>query len=176
MIDKLILISFLTISFNCVNMRLPKVGPAGPQGTQGIQGPIGAKGEQGLNGEKGIPGKGFSTQMLSNINTLLNQSNNEEIVDISAYSFGIAPRITGFIYLSNYGNLYTYENKNPKVLGDKIEFKSNVNKANNFISISRTAYGDDVKQFFTISTKSGETYVSEDLISWKTSPRIQFDK
>ena len=37
----------------------------------------------------------------------------------------------------------------------------------NFVSLARTAYADDIKYYFTSTTKSGGIYTSEDLINWE---------
>ena len=37
----------------------------------------------------------------------------------------------------------------------------------NFVSLARTAYTDDIKQYFASTTISGESYTSEDLIIWE---------
>ena len=39
-----------------------------------------------------------------------------------SYSFGFAPTITGFVFLTNYGRLFKLENKNPQVLGTDFLF------------------------------------------------------
>ena len=49
-----------------------------------------------------------------------NESSNEHIVAIESYTFGLAPRITGFCFLSSHGRIFKMENKNTQVLGESI--------------------------------------------------------
>ena len=89
-----------------------------------------------------------------------------------AYSFGIAPRITGFAYLTTSGKLYKFENKNPQKLGSEVKLITQLSKNQRFISFGRTTYGDDIKQFFTAVTETGTIYTSEDLDAWTKSATI----
>ena len=69
-----------------------------------------------------------------------------------------APRITGFVFMTNYGNLYKLENINPQKIGETIEYIGRIDNKMNFVFLARTAYADDIKQYFTSTTKSGEIY------------------
>ena len=89
-----------------------------------------------------------------------------------AYSFGIAPRITGFAYLTTSGKLFKFENKNPQKLGSEIKLITQLSKNQRFISFGRTTYGDDIKQFFTAVTEDGHIYTSENLETWTKSATI----
>ena len=94
------------------------------------------------------------------------------VVGSIAYSFGIAPRITGFAYLTSFGKVYKFENSNPQKLGNKVELVTQISKKHQFISLGRTTYGDDIKQFFTAVTDNGQIYTSENLETWTKSATI----
>ena len=96
----------------------------------------------------------------------LNNSNNETIVGTLAYSFGIAPRITGFSYLTSSGKVFKLENKNPQKFGSEIKFITQISTNQKFVSFGRTTYGDDIKQLFTAVSTNGDIYISEKLDSW----------
>ena len=144
---------------------LPIGGSIGPQGEPGPAGPEGPKGADGQNVPK---------QLLEKIEALT--SDNEVVVGSVAYSFGIAPRITGFAYLTSSGKVYKLENSNPQKLGNKVELVTQISKDDQFISLGRTTYGDDIKQFFTAVTINGEIYTSEKLDSWTKMASIPLSK
>ena len=162
-------IFILCILIGCAG--LPN-GSVGPQGEPGPAGPTGPKGPAGPRGEKGNDGKSVSQDLIEKIEKSLNSNDSESIVGSTAYSFGIAPRITGFVYLTSSGKLYKLENKNPQQLGNSIEFVTQITKTQRFISLGRTTYGDDIKQFFTAVTQSGKIFTSEDLKSWNENANI----
>ena len=166
------LLIFLIIPINCTTPAIP--GPRGDRGAKGNQGP---PGPPGPTGPSGPPGKEISIDIIKKIDTLmLNQKQKgEQIIGSVAYSFGIAPRITGFVYLSNFGNLFKMENKNPQVIGGEINNIGRIANNKNFSVFSRTTYGDDIKQFFTASTSDGNIYISEDLINWELINTINID-
>ena len=151
---------------------LPISTTAGPQGEAGPEGPAGPKGPPGPKGAKGNDGKSISQELIDKIESSLNSSNSESIIGSIAYSFGIAPRITGFAYLTSNGKIYKLENKNPQKLGDNIEFVTQISKNQKFVSFGRTTYGDDIKQFFTAVTQNGKIFTSEDLKSWNENANI----
>ena len=153
---------------------LPIGGSIGPQGEPGPAGPEGPKGPIGPRGPKGADGQNVPKELLEKIEALT--SDNEVVVGSVAYSFGIAPRITGFAYLTSSGKLYKLENSNPQKLGNKIELVTQISKENQFISLGRTTYGDDIKQFFTAVTINGEIYTSEKLDSWMKMASIPLSK
>jgi len=161
-------VSVLTILilFGCTGLPTGSVGP------QGEPGPAGPKGPAGPRGAKGNDGKSVSQELIEKIEKSLNSNDSESIIGSTAYSFGIAPRITGFVYLTSSGKLYKLENKNPQQLGKSIEFVTQISKSQKFISLSRTTYGDDIKQFFTAVTQSGKIITSEDLKSWNENATI----
>ena len=153
---------------------LPIGGSIGPQGEPGPAGPEGPKGPIGPRGPKGADGQNVPKELLENIEALT--SDNEVVVGSVAYSFGIAPRITGFAYLTSSGKVYKLENSNPQKLGNKVELVTQISKDDQFISLGRTTYGDDIKQFFTAVTINGEIYTSEKLDSWTKMASIPLSK
>lgn len=153
---------------------LPIGGSIGPQGEPGPAGPKGPKGPVGPRGPKGADGQNVPKELLEKIEALT--SDNEVVVGSVAYSFGIAPRITGFAYLTSSGKVYKLENSNPQKLGNKVELVTQISKDDQFISLGRTTYGDDIKQFFTAVTINGEIYTSEKLDSWTKMASIPLSK
>ena len=141
------------------------MGPKGEPGLKGTQGLTGPSGPIGPKGPMGEPGKGLSKDQKLKIEKIINGSL-EKIVSSSSYSFGFAPTITGFLYLTNYGKIYKQENKNPETLGNEIEIITRIDNRQDFISISRIVYGEDIKQFFTAVTSGGLIYNSTDLKEW----------
>ena len=129
------------------------------------RGPKGERGEQGIQGPPGKPGKGLSRKELKAIDLLINNER-EYIVESTAYSFGFAPTITGFVYLTNHGYLYKLENKNSQTIGKDIELITRIAEREDFIAINRIAYGEDIKQVFSAATKEGIVYTSNDLKKW----------
>ena len=137
------------ILFGCTPKTIP--GPQGPTGAQGIKGERGIQGLRGIPGPpgpQGKPGKNISEKQKKNIDELINSySNNaEKIVASTSYSFGFAPTITGFVYLTNHGRIFKLEK--------------------DFVSINRIVHGEDIKQFFSATTSSGLIFTSEDLKVW----------
>ena len=161
---KILLIFILSLSIGCI--------PIGTPGPQGDPGPAGPPGPKGIRGPKGKDGKSVSKELLIEIENLLKTNDNESVVGTVAYSFGIAPRITGFAYLTNSGKLFKFENKNPQKLGSEIKLIAQLSKNQRFISFGRTTYGDDIKQFFTAVTDNGQIYTSENLETWTKSATI----
>ena len=146
-------------------------GTQGPPGKDGLKGPIGPKGERGLQGPvgpKGLPGKSISKPLLDKIEKYIkiNEQQSEILVDITSYSFGFAPKITGFCFLTNYGRLFKLENKNIKTLGNNIELVTKIGNHKDFIAFSRNSSEENISQYFTAITNSGYIYFSKDLIKW----------
>jgi len=129
------------------------------------RGPKGERGKQGIQGPPGKPGKGLSNKKLKAIDLLINNER-EYIVESTSYSFGFAPTITGFVYLTNHGRLYKLENKNSQTIGKYIELITRIAERKDFIAINRIAYGEDIKQVFSAATKEGIVYTSNDLKKW----------
>ena len=168
---KNILIVFLGFIIGCI-----PVGTPGPKGDPGPAGPAGSRGPKGSQGPRGEDGKSVPDELIIKIEESIKSSDNESVVGTVAYSFGIAPRITGFAYLTSSGKLFKFENKNPQKLGDEIKLVTQLSKTQRFISFGRTTYGDDIKQFFTAVTKNGNIFTSEDLDSWSEVASIPLIK
>ena len=161
---KIWFIFFLCFTIGCI--------PIGTPGPKGDPGPLGPQGPKGVRGPKGKDGKSVSKELVVQIENLLKTKDNESVVGTIAYSFGIAPRITGFAYLTTSGKLFKFENKNPQKLGSEIRLITQLSKNQRFISFGRTTYGDDIKQFFTAVTDNGQIYTSENLETWTKSATI----
>ena len=129
------------------------------------RGPKGERGKQGIQGPPGKPGKGLSSKELKAIDLLINNER-EYLVESTSYSFGFAPTITGFVYLTNHGYLYKLENKNSQTIGKEIKLITRIAVREDFIAINRIAYGEDLKQVFSAATKEGIVYTSNDLKKW----------
>ena len=150
-------------------------GSAGPQGPPGKDGATGKPGIQGKIGPMGPAGSSVPADQLKKVEAFLaqnNESSNEHIVAIESYTFGLAPRITGFCFLTNHGRIFKMENKNTQVLGESISLVGKISDHNDFISLSRIAYGEDIKQYFVAVTKSGMVFTTDDLKTWKSQSNI----
>ena len=172
---QLFLLSILSclIFWNCALTRVPgpagPAGPPGPPGPPGSAGPPGSLGTQGIPGKMGKPGKGLSKQQFVKIEDIINKEKNlnkEKIVSTTSYSFGFAPTITGFLFLTNLGRLFKLENKNPQTLGGEILFITKIDERADFTSIDRIIYGEDIKQYFCAVTSTGTIYSSDNLQKW----------
>ena len=160
--------------FGCNPNNIP--GPVGPPGPTGPSGPPGPSGPQGIPGIKGKDGTSIPPKTLNQINKFIdnhNFSKEENIISSASYSFGFAPTITGFVFLTNYGRLFKLENQNPQVLGKNITFITKIDTRKDFINISRIVYAEDIKQYFSAVTKSGIVYTSENLKDWDKSSVIK---
>ena len=171
-LPKIILFS-LFFSISCGVLQTSSIGPKGDPGPAG---PAGSRGPKGSQGPKGKDGKSVPNELIIKIEESIRSSDNESVVGTVAYSFGIAPRITGFAYLTSSGKLFKFENKNPQKLGDEVKLVTQLSKTQRFISFGRTTYGDDIKQFFTAITENGNIFTSEDLDSWSKVASIPLTK
>ena len=167
---KICVILSLIFAIGCTPMGAP--GPKGDPGPPGPAGPKGPQGPKGTQGPKGMDGRSISEELLAQLENIIKSKKNESVIGTVAYSFGIAPRITGFAYLTSNGKVFKYENKNPQKLGSNVKLITQLSKNQKFISFGRTTYGDDIKQFFTAVTDNGEIYTSEDLNIWTRSATI----
>ena len=150
-------------------------GSAGPQGPPGKNGAKGLPGQGGMTGAMGPAGSSIPTDQLKKVEAFLSQNNessNEHIVAIESYSFGLAPRITGFCFLTSHGRIFKMENKNVQVLGESISLVGRISNHYDFISLSRIAYGEDIKQYFVATTKSGMVFSTDDLKAWESQGDI----
>ena len=162
--------------FGCIPTYTPgPTGPPGPPGPPGPSGPAGPPGPQGNPGIKGKDGITIPSKILNQIDEIIDKHNltrGENIISSASYSFGFAPTITGFVFLTNYGRLFKLENQNPEVLGKNITFITTIDSRKDFINISRIVYAEDIKQYFSAITKSGIVYTSENLKDWDRSSII----
>ena len=146
-----------------------------PQGSAGPQGAPGKDGAKGMTGPMGPVGSSVPADQLKKVEAFLaqnNESSNEHIVAIESYSFGLAPRITGFCFLTSHGRIFKMENKNTQILGESISLVGKISDHYDFISLSRIAYGEDIKQYFAAATKSGLVFTTDDLKTWKSQGNI----
>jgi hypothetical protein len=167
------IVTFLLLLTGCVPQ-----GSAGPQGPPGKDGATGKPGIQGKIGPMGPAGSSVPADQLKKVEAFLtqnNESSNEHIVAIESYTFGLAPRITGFCFLSSHGRIFKMENKNTQVLGESITLVGKISDHYDFISLSRIAYGEDIKQYFVAVTKSGMVFTTDDLKTWKSQGNIPLE-
>ena len=173
---KIKLYSFLILVFyfGCIPASAP--GPKGPPGLTGPSGPPGPPGPRGIPGIKGKDGISLPPKVLNQIDEIIDKHNlsiEENIISSASYSFGFAPTITGFVFLTNYGRLFKLENQNPEVLGKNITFITTIDSRKDFINISRIVYAEDIKQYFSAVTRSGIVYTSENLKEWDRASVIK---
>ena len=160
---------------------LPGCTPQSGPGPEGRRGPEGPRGIQGLQGEKGIQGpagkagKSISRDKLNQVKTFIKLSQQESVVGSASYSFGMAPTITGFCYLTSHGRVFKLENKNTQMLGGEVKFVGAIADHTNFIGLNRIVYGEDIKQYFSAVTRSGLIYTSEDLKNWTQNSSLPVD-
>lgn len=168
--------TFISLMFflaGCTPQSVP--GPQGPEGPRGIQGLQGEQGIQGPFGPAGKAGKSISRDKLNKVETFLKLSQQESVVGSASYSFGMAPTITGFCYLTSHGRVFKLENKNPQTLGEKVGFVGTIADHTDFIGLNRIVYGEDIKQYFSAVTRSGMIYTSEDLKNWTQNSSLPLD-
>ena len=168
--------TFISLMFflaGCTPQSVP--GPQGPEGPRGIQGLQGEQGIQGPFGPAGKAGKSISRDKLNKVETFLKLSQQESVVGSASYSFGMAPTITGFCYLTSHGRVFKLENKNTQTPGEKVGFVGTIADHTDFIGLNRIVYGEDIKQYFSAVTRSGMIYTSEDLKNWTQSSSLPLD-
>ena len=103
--------TFISLMFflaGCTPQSVP--GPQGPEGPRGILGLKGEQGIQGPFGPAGKAGKSITKDKLNKVETFLKLSQQESVVGSASYSFGMAPTITGFCYLTSHGRVFKLEN------------------------------------------------------------------
>ena len=157
----------------CTPQSVP--GPQGPEGPRGIQGLQGEQGIKGPFGPAGKAGKSISRDKLNKVETFLKLSQQESVVGSASYSFGMAPTITGFCYLTSHGRVFKLENKNTLTLGEKVGFVGTIADHTDFIGLNRIVYGEDIMQYFSAVTRSGMIYTSEDLKNWTQNSSLPLD-
>ena len=169
---KFLALIFSIFLISCSAISTGNIGPKGDPGPPGVAGKIGPVGPRG---PKGKDGTSLSKDLIDKIENYFykeNSKKSETIIGSTAYTFGIAPRITGFVYLTSNGRVFKLENKNPRELGNKIEIITQISNYEEFISLGRTTFGDDIKQYFTAVTNNGKIYTSEDLKNWNINGDI----
>ena len=72
--------------------------------------------------------------------------------------------------------MFKLENKNIKTVGEKIEPVTKIGNHNDFVSFSRNLSNENITQYFTAATSSGEIYISNDLINWSYLGQIELKK
>ncbi len=171
---KYFLFLFLLLVYSCIPRFSGPQGPPGKDGSKGDQGPKGERGLQGPIGPKGIPGESIPKPIIDKIEKYIqiNDTEFEVLVDVTSYSFGFAPKITGFCFLTNYGRLFKLENKNIKTLGNTIEPLTKIGDHKDFIAFSRNSSEENIEQYFTAITNSGFIYFSKDLLEWNLVTQI----
>ena len=169
-------IFFLLCFFGCIPNNAP--GPQGLTGPIGPPGPPGPPGPQGKPGIKGRDGKSISKEVVEKMNQVIRDnytSDKEVFTSSTSYSFGFAPTITGFVFLTNHGRLFKLENKNPQVLGTELSFVTRIDSRIDFVDIKRIVYAEDIKQYFSALTESGLVYSSDDLKNWKKATSYELE-
>ena len=160
--------------FGCIPNNTP--GPQGLPGPVGPPGPPGPPGPQGNPGIEGKDGKSISKEIIDKMNQVISDygtTEREVFISSASYSFGFAPTITGFVFLTNHGRLFKLENKNPQVLGTDLSFITKIDSGIDFVDIKRIVYAEDIKQYFSVVTKSGLVYTSDNLKDWKKTSSIK---
>ena len=154
---------------------LDPLDPIGPPGPLAL---LDLKVVKDYQVSKGKDGKSISTKKIDQINEIIKNSgssDNEIIIGSTSYSFGFAPTITGFLYLTNHGRLFKLENRNPQVLGNEISYITKIDSRKDFVSLDRIVYAEDIKQYFSAVTRSGIVYTSDNLEEWKKSTSIKIE-
>lgn len=179
---------FILSLFSCApQTRRGKIGQTGEIGTPGEQGPpgeaglLGELGPPGPPGPKGLPGESIPPELLNELRVALDELTkpemiSETIVSSVSYSFGIAPPIMGFAVLTNYGNVYLMQNRNPITIGSVFNFSVRIDDRTDFISLTSLPGADGTKQFYLAVTSSGHHFFSEDLKKWKSQSIVPFNK
>ena len=176
---KLFQFSFLLIIFAFISCSsLVKKGETGPPGLQGIQGITGERGPQGPQGPQGTAGESVPPELLERLNKSLSDLKNgeEKVISSTYYMFGVAPPVLGFVLLTNYGNIYKMENKNPVSSGDTFSFAGRIDERGDFISLTVLPGREGSNQFFIALTSSGTHYISTDLKDWQFQSVLNLSK
>ena len=120
-----------------------------PQGSAGPQGPPGKDGAAGLTGKPGI--KGMTGPMGP---------------AGSSVPADQLKKVEAFLAQNN-------ESSNEYIVAiESITLVWKISDHHDFISLSRIAYGEDIKQYFVAATKSGMVFTTDDLKTWKSQGNI----
>ena len=160
---KNIFLILTVIWFGCAT---PGPGPQGPPGPQGEPGTLGERGPQGSPGPAGQVDPALIKKLEDALNSELSAANKEVVSASVHFSFGIAPPVMGFAVMTNYGKIYQLKNKNEVTMGDSFELLVRVAEYDDFVSLSFLSGAEGQKHFYMAITKSGKSYVSEDLKKW----------
>ena len=173
---KLLLLSVVLLIAGCSGpAQQGEPGPQGKTGAPGKPGPQGKTGAPGKPGPQGPPGKSVNPELISELRTSLEEikrrdnppiANQETIVSVVSYQFGIAPPIIGFAAMTNLGNIYKMENKNAITVGNSFKKTVRVDSRDDFVSLALLPSQDGSQPFYLAMTKNGRHYVSKDLESW----------
>lgn len=147
-------------------------GPTGDPGPPGKAGPPGPTGPPGPMGPSGPAGKSIPEELVQELETALQKLDSthvqkgELIVSSSHFTFGSAPPVTGFVLLTNLGNVFTMKNVNPTTVGTEFTFLTRIDTYDDFISLSIIPRTEVSKPHFLAFTASGRHYYSKDLKNW----------
>ncbi len=157
-------------------------GPAGEPGPQGEAGPPGPKGLTGPKGPPGPAGKSVPEELTQKLEEALRKlevsevRRDETIVSSAHFSFGSSPPVTGFILMSNLGNVYTMKNVNPTTVGNEFSHLTRIDSRDDFLSLTILPKTEVSKPHFLAVTASGRHYYSKDLKNWTFQALVQLSK
>ena len=150
-------------------------GPPGSQGPAGEPGQLGETGSPGLEGpagQIGPAGKSIPPELVRELENALKKLNesdkykSETIVSSTYFIFRSAPPRTGFVLLSNLGNVYTMRNVNPTKVGSEFSHWTRIDSQNDFVGLTILPKTEVSKPHFLAVTASGRHYYSKDLKNW----------
>ncbi len=148
-------------------------GETGPPGESGPPGEAGHVGVQGPTGPIGPAGRSAPEELVQELEDLLikikesdYEEKNETIVSSTYFIFGPAPSVTGFILMSNLGNVYTMKNVTPKKVGNEFSHLTRIDSQDNFVALTILPKTEVSKPHFLAVTASGHYYYSKDLRNW----------
>ena len=147
-------------------------GSQGPAGEPGQSGETGSPGLEGPAGQIGPAGKSIPPELVRELENALKKLNesdkykSETIVSSTYFIFRSAPPRTGFVLLSNLGNVYTMRNVNPTKVGSEFSHWTRVDSQNDFVGLTILPKTEVSKPHFLAVTASGRHYYSKDLKNW----------
>lgn len=147
-------------------------GSQGPAGEPGQSGETGSPGLEGPAGQIGPAGKSIPPELVRELENALKKLNesdkykSETIVSSTYFIFRSAPPRTGFVLLSNLGNVYTMRNVNPTTVGSEFSHWTRIDSQNDFVGLTILPKTEVSKPHFLAVTASGRHYYSKDLKNW----------
>ena len=147
-------------------------GPQGPAGEPGQSGETGSPGLEGPAGQIGPAGKSAPEELVRELENALKKLNesdkykSETLVSSTYFIFRSAPPRTGFVLLSNLGNVYTMRNVNPTTVGSEFSHWTRIDSQNDFVGLTILPKTEVSKPHFLAVTASGRHYYSKDLKNW----------